>query len=100
LDEHSDMLSSLYFIKIKNTNDFGGHSHAIEFNKRRQRGGFQLNPILRLLKVSPPFVCEIEAGEKGFDFRLRLPDYKSFSLSKEIHSMLKPIVPGQEILIR
>jgi hypothetical protein len=90
-DEGNRLVQSLYFIKIKKDEGTGDHCGAIEFNRRRLRGGFQLNPVLRLLNVKPPFICDMITDGDGFDFGFRLPCYKSFTLSNEVYTMLKPV---------
>lgn len=90
LDECNGLLQSLIFIKVKQDQNFSQFSEAVKFNKRQLRGGFQLNSVLRLLRVRPPFICDIHIGDAHFDFSLQLPDYKAFTAHERLRDKLMP----------
>ena len=91
LDECHDSVRSLFFIKINEHDSFNRLSETVTFSKRKQRGGFRINPVLRLLKIKPPFVCDISIGGDDFDFSFQLPDHKLFVLDQDIYPMLRPL---------
>lgn len=93
LDESDGPLQSLFFIKIKEQECFNEFSEAVRFTRRKLRGGFQINSVLRLLKIRPPFICDIKPGGRDFDFSFHLPAYKAFMLRKDLHAMLRPLQP-------
>jgi len=91
LDECHDSVRSLFFIKINGDDGFNRFSEVVTFSKRKLRGGFQINSVLRLLKIRPPFICDVNIGGDGFDFSFQLPDHKLFAIDQDIYPMLRPV---------
>ena len=81
----------ILFIKFNGAYNIDEKSCLIRYNKYQLRGCFYLSPILRLLNISPPFICKIsDEGSLG-NFRLILPEYKSFDLKKINSNGLVPL---------
>lgn len=85
--DEGDVFRSLYFIKADASSR--DHGSAIKLEARKTCAGLQLGPILRLLAISPPFMCRI-LQSPDIDFGLRLPDYKEFSLGSRVYDNMKP----------
>lgn len=81
----------LLFIKVDPDDHIGDASALIRYNKYQKRGAFYLLPILRLLDISPPFVCKVRTANDLCHFSLIVPEYKTFDIRRIKDKDLIPI---------
>lgn len=97
LDEHPAYINHLYFFKAR-LSLREEKSMLLKFRRHKAKArGFYIAPLLKLINVKPPFVCEFKTnGEYGSHFSLSLPIFKSFRLNAELMSKLVAYEPGKK----
>lgn len=100
LDENPTYMRSLFFFKVQSPHSAGDqNSMLLKFRKHKAKArGFYIAPLLKLIKVKPPFVCEFRTGgEYGSHFSLVFPMFKSFALNGDLLSKLVEYKPSKLI---
>jgi hypothetical protein len=100
LDENPAYMRSLFFFKVQSINPLiEEKSMLLKFRRHKRKArGFYIAPLLKLMNVKPPFVCEFKAGrEYGSHFSLVFPVFKSFKLSGDLISKLVEYKPYKHV---
>jgi hypothetical protein len=92
LDSHSAFLNRIYFLKLQVNTRCIDLSKVIELKKSGSKTFFYINPVLKVLKIEPLFIAELdpESGN-GYDFSIILPEDRKIILDSEIRSMLRKL---------
>jgi hypothetical protein len=77
----NELHNKILFIRYNTTDHRSLPNSLIKLTKYQRRGSFYLSPLLKLLKIAPPFICTLEFGRDDYDFALILPDYKVFKIT-------------------
>jgi hypothetical protein len=100
LDENPSYMRSLFFFKVRTLNPMNEDvSMLLKLRRHKSTSrGFYIAPLLKLINVKPPFVCEFKTGgEYGSHFSLVLPVFKSFKLNWNLMSKLVAYKPEKMI---